>query len=206
MMRLLLAIVIGVSVSFGLFYFMAYLIAGGDDRNDEPKEQIRVEVFTTPPKTTTQTKRRVPPPPPPPPKVPPKVPEPEPENDDVDTDGMAFDQPNVNVGNDAVTLTGPGSGIGRDGDAQPIVRIEPKYPMQAQRNGTEGWVRLSFSINELGGVEDIKIIEAQPKRVFNRAAKRALKRWKYKPKVVDGKALKQTGLTVQLDFSMEKDE
>jgi protein TonB len=64
---------------------------------------------------------------------------------------------------------------------------------------------LRFSIDEVGGVTDIEIIEAQPKRVFNRAAKRALKRWKYKPKVVDGKTIKQTGLTVQLDFSMEKD-
>jgi protein TonB len=205
MIRLLLAIVVGASVSFGLFYFMAYLIAEGDDRNDEVKEQIRVEVFTTPPKTTTQTKRRVPPPPPPPPKVPPKAPEPEPENNDVDADGFQFNAPSVNVGNDAVSLSGPGAGIGRDGDAQPIVRIEPKYPMQAQRNGTEGWVRLRFSIDEVGGVTDIEIIEAQPKRVFNRAAKRALKRWKYKPKVVDGKTIKQTGLTVQLDFSMEKD-
>jgi protein TonB len=205
MIRLLLAMLIGSSVSFGLFYFMALLIAGGDDRNAEVKEQIRVEVFTKPPKSTTQTKRRVPPPPPPPPKVPPKAPEPEPENNDVDANAFQFNAPSVNVGNDSIGLAGPGSGLGRDGDAQPIVRIEPKYPMQAQRNGTEGWVRLSFSINEVGGVEDISIIEAKPKRVFNRAAKRALKRWKYKPKVVEGKTIKQTGLTVQLDFSMEKD-
>jgi len=205
MIRILLAIVVGASVSFTLFFFMAYLISSSDRPDEEKKEDIRVEVYTTPPKSTTQTKRRVPPPPPPPPKVPPKAPEPEPENDDVDANAFQFNAPNVNVGNDAVSLTGPGSGIGRDGDAAPIVRIEPKYPMQAQRNGTEGWVKLSFSINEVGGVEDIKVIDAKPKRVFNREARRALKRWKYKPKVVDGKTIKQTGLVVQLDFSMEKD-
>jgi protein TonB len=205
MIRILLALVIGGSVTFGLFFFMAFLIAESGGNKEEPKEQIRVEVYTTPPKSTTQTKRRVPPPPPPPPKAPPKAPEPEPENDDVDSSGFKFDAPSVNVGNDAVALNGPGAGIGRDGDATPIVRIEPKYPMQAQRNGIEGWVKLSFSINEVGGVEDVEIIDAKPKRVFNREAKRALKRWKYKPKIVDGKAIKQTGLSVQLDFSMEKD-
>jgi protein TonB len=206
MIRLLLSIVIGSSVSFGLFWFMALLIAGGDDRNAEVKESFRVELLTSPPKSTTQTKRRVPPPPPPPPKVPPKAPEPEPENTDVDASGFQFNAPSVDVGGDAVSLSGPGAGIGRDGDATPIVRIEPKYPMQAQRNGTEGWVRLSFSINEVGGVEDIVVLEAKPKRVFDRAAKRALKRWKYKAKMVEGKAIKQTGLSIQLDFTMESDD
>jgi protein TonB len=205
MIRLLLAIVIGASVSFGLFFFMALLISGGDDRNAEVKETIRVELLTTPPKSSTQTKRRVPPPPPPPPKVPPKAPEPEPENTEVDSNAFQFNGPQIDVGGDALTLSGPGAGIGRDGDATPIVRIEPKYPMAAQRNGTEGWVRLSFSINEVGGVEDIVVTESKPKRVFDRAAKRALKRWKYKPKMVEGKPFKQTGLSIQLDFTMESD-
>ena len=124
MIRLLLSVVIGASVSFGLFYFMAFLIASSGRGNEDPPEDIRVDVFTTPPKSTTQTKRRVPPPPPPPPKVPPKAPEPEPENDDVDANAFQFNAPSVNVGNDAVSLSGPGSGLGRDGDAAPIVRID----------------------------------------------------------------------------------
>jgi protein TonB len=206
MIRLLLSIVIGSSVSFGLFYFMALLISGGENRNADVKEEIRVELLTAPPKSNVQTKRRVPPPPPPPPKAPPKVPEPEPDNADLDSSSLQFNIPSVDVGNGSMSLTGPGSGIGRDGDATPIVRIEPKYPMTAQRNGTEGWVKLSFSINVVGGVEDVVVIEAEPKRVFNREAKRALKRWKYKAKIVDGKPVRQTGLTVQLDFSMEQDE
>jgi len=57
--------------------------------------------------------------------------------------------------------------------------------------------------NEIGGVEDVKVIEAQPKRIFDKEARRALRKWKYKPKVVDGKAMKQPGLTVQLDFKMD---
>ncbi|AWB69059.1 energy transducer TonB [Saccharobesus litoralis] len=89
-----------------------------------------------------------------------------------------------------------------NGDAAPIVRVEPRYPAAAARNGIEGWVSLQFSINELGAVEDVLVIEAQPKRVFDREAKRALSRWKYKPQVIDGVPQKQTGLTVKLEFNM----
>jgi protein TonB len=91
----------------------------------------------------------------------------------------------------------------KDGDATPIVRIEPRYPMKAAREGKEGWVQMSFSIDTLGGVTDIKVIKSQPKRIFDREAKKALAKWKYKPKIVDGKPIVQTGLTVQLDFKMQ---
>ena len=49
----------------------------------------------------------------------------------------------------------------------------------------------------------MNVIDAEPKRVFDKEAKRALRKWKYKPKVVDGKAMKQVGLTVRLDFNMD---
>lgn len=95
------------------------------------------------------------------------------------------------------------SGI-TNADVAPIVRVEPQYPMSALRQGIEGWVRLSFSINPLGQVTDINVVEAQPKRVFDRAASRALKRWKYRPKIENGQPVSQSGLSVQLDFNMQK--
>ncbi|MBE0386682.1 periplasmic protein TonB [Pseudoalteromonas luteoviolacea DSM 6061] len=112
--------------------------------------------------------------------------------------------PSINIGGTAGGLSGPGD-FGRDGEATPIVRIEPKYPPQAARDGKEGWVQLEFTINELGGVEDIKVIAAEPKRIFNREAQRALRKWKYRPKIVDGKPQKQFGIQVQLDFKLNQD-
>lgn len=203
MVRFLVSILLGGAISFGLFVFMAYLIADGATRNDEQKEQIQVEIFTTPPKSSVQERKRVPPPPPPPPKTPPKPAQPEPEQQNSDPSALQFNIPSVNVGGTDVGLSGPGSALGRDGDATPIVRIEPKYPVQAARDGKEGWVRLSFTIDELGGVTDIKVIEAQPKRIFDREARRALRKWKYKPKIVDGKAIRQPGMSVQLDFTLD---
>ncbi len=202
MVRLLVSILLGAAVTFALFSFMAFLISSGDRKEEEKLENIIVEVNTTPPKSAAEQRRRVPPPPPPPPKQPPKPQAPEPEVNN-DSGGLTFNMPGVQLAGANAGISAPGAGFGRDGDATPIVRIEPKYPIQAARDGKEGWVRLSFTINEIGGVEDVKVIEAQPKRIFDKEARRALRKWKYKPKVVDGKAMRQPGLTVQLDFKMD---
>jgi protein TonB len=201
MVRFLVSILLGAAVTFALFSFMAFLVSSGDRVKEEQLENIIVEVNTTPPKSAAERRQRVPPPPPPPPKTPPKPQAPEPETNN-NSGGLTFNMPGVQLAGANAGISAPGAGFGRDGDATPIVRIEPKYPIQAARDGKEGWVKLSFTINEIGGVEDVTVIEAEPKRIFNKEAKRALRKWKYKPKVVDGKAMKQPGLTVQLDFKM----
>jgi protein TonB len=88
------------------------------------------------------------------------------------------------------------------GDARPIVRVEPKYPTIAARDGTEGWVKLSFSITPSGTVNNIQVLDAQPKRTFNQAARRALAKWKYKPNIQAGKAQAQDGMMVMLNFKL----
>ena len=203
MVRFLVSILLGAAITFLLFSFMAFLVASSDARPEEPEETIVVEVNTTPPKSAAEQRRRVPPPPPPPPKTPPKPQAPEPETNN-NSGGVSFSMPNVNLGGANTGLSDPSAGFGRDGEATPIVRINPKYPIQAARDGKEGWVKLSFTINEIGGVEDVKVIDAKPKRIFDKEAKRALRKWKYRPKVVDGKPVKQFNITVQLDFNMEK--
>jgi protein TonB len=203
MIRFLFSLIAGGTVTFGLFFFMAFLISGGDKRAEDEKEKIIVEIMTNPPESKVQQRRRVPPPPPPPPKQPPKPQPPQPDNSNPDPGALSFNMPSINVAGSAGSLSGPGA-FGKDGDATPIVRIEPKYPVQAARDGKEGWVQLSFTINEIGGVEDVKVINAEPKRLFDREAKRALRKWKYRPKIVDGKAIKQPGLQVQLDFKINQ--
>jgi len=164
MVRFLVSILLGVAVTFGLFVFMAFLISGGAKRNDNSDEQIIIDIVSTPPKSNVQERRRVPPPPPPPPKTPPKPQAPEPEMSN-DNAGMTFNVPGVQISGASAGMDAPGAGFGKDGEATPIVRIEPKYPIQAARDGKEGWVQLSFSINAIGGVEDVKVINAKPKRI-----------------------------------------
>jgi len=203
MVRLLLSLVVGAVITFFLYVLMAFLIGGDDTFTNAKKDQIVIEINSTPPESKAQTRVRVPPPPPPPPPEPPKAPVAEPEQ--TDTGGaIGFNLPSVDVGGASSGLGDPSSAMMRDGDATPIVRIEPKYPVQAARDGLQGWVKMRFTILEDGSVGDVTVVEAEPKRVFDREAIRALKRWKYSPKVVDGKAVQQPGIMVQLDFSLDQ--
>ena len=94
------------------------------------------------------------------------------------------------------------SGQQQNTSALPIVRVTPNYPSKAAAEGVEGWVQLSFTIDEIGKVIDVEVVDAKPKRMFNREAKKALRKWKYRPKVVDGIAVKQFGQSVVLEFSI----
>lgn len=88
--------------------------------------------------------------------------------------------------------------------ARPVIRIDPNYPADAARDGIEGWVTLSFDLTPQGSVTNINVIEAQPKRTFNREAKRALAKWKYQPKLENGVPVAQSGLQVMLTFALEQ--
>jgi len=202
MVRLLLSLFFGAVITFFLYVLMAFLVDGDDAFTNAKKEQIVIEINSTPPETKAQTRVRVPPPPPPPPPEPPKQQMvQDSQTNDVGTIG--FNAPTVDIGGADAGLNDPSSAMMRDGDATPIVRIEPKYPPQAARDGINGWVKLRFSIMPDGSVDEIEVIDAQPKRVFDREAIRAMKRWKYSAKVENGVALKQTGLTIQLDFNLD---
>lgn len=78
----------------------------------------------------------------------------------------------------------------------------PTYPIDAARNRIEGYVRMSFDISESGEPVNIKVIKSVPEQVFDKAAIKALSKWKYAPKVVNGVAVIQKGLKVQLDFKL----
>ncbi|MGJ8682168.1 M56 family metallopeptidase [Paraglaciecola sp.] len=86
--------------------------------------------------------------------------------------------------------------------AKPILRIEPKYPIQAVKNKQEGSVILEFDITSTGNVDNVKVIDSFPDGVFDKVAKDALVQWEYKPRIQGGQAQRQTGLKVQLDFRM----
>lgn len=203
MVRLLASVILGLVVTFALFVFMNFLISGGPKRVDNKTQNIVVDMVMAKPKTNVQQRQRTPPPPPPKPKTPPKIERSQPQDSNPDVGGIQLDAPSVDLGNGGAGLSAPGSGMSRDGEATPIVRIEPKYPISAARDGKEGWVKLSFTIDEVGNTADIRVIDSDPPRVFDREAIRALRKWRYKPKIVDGKAVPQPGITVQLDFKLD---
>ncbi len=89
-----------------------------------------------------------------------------------------------------------------ESEVTPIVRINPKYPMAALDRGVSGWVELEFTITAKGTVKDIEITRASHKRLFGRAAKRAIARWKFRPRMIDGVAVERRATQV-IEFHLE---
>ena len=67
----------------------------------------------------------------------------------------------------------------------------------------DGWVELMFDIDENGDPVNIIVVDSDSGDIFDKEAIRALSKWKYKPKIVDGGAVAQRGLKVRLDFKAE---
>jgi protein TonB len=89
-----------------------------------------------------------------------------------------------------------------DQQPRPLVRVDPRYPAPAAAKGIEGFVSLSFGVSASGEVVDIEIVDAEPRNTFERAAKQALRKWRYQPKMVSGSAIAMDGLKVRLDFNL----
>ncbi|MEE8107736.1 MAG: energy transducer TonB [Gammaproteobacteria bacterium] len=92
-----------------------------------------------------------------------------------------------------------------DTDVVSIVRINPRYPAEALNQGIEGWVETEFTITEDGLVEDIVVVHSSHKRLVRKEAVRAIKKWKFRPRTIDGQPVARRGQQV-VEFSMESAE
>lgn len=84
-------------------------------------------------------------------------------------------------------------------NVHPVYRIEPKYPIQAAKEGIEGSVVLKFDIKGDGNVTNVEVVNGKPAYVFDKTALTALKQWRYQ---ATGKETKN--LLVQLDYLMDE--
>ena len=71
-------------------------------------------------------------------------------------------------------------------DAQITRMVPPKYPLQAARDNQQGWVEVEFTVTTDGRVSNAQVVDAQPRRVFDRAAIEAVSRWQFKPALING--------------------
>ena len=105
----------------------------------------------------------------------------------------------------------------RDGEYIPLFKVTPIYPRRAQERGIMGYAVVAFTITETGTVENAEPLEGMcgdptnPETVFracsifNSAAKRASVKLKYKPKIVDGKAVRVDNVPHKFTFLLEED-
>ena len=85
--------------------------------------------------------------------------------------------------------------------ATPVVRIEPVYPVPAARDGISGWITLSFTVTATGQVSGIRVLNTSHRGLFDKEARRAVKRWRYRPQIIDGR-LQPFTTSIRLDFNL----
>jgi len=200
MVRHLTAAVFAFGVTFGLFYVMQALILGHETKLDKIVG-TNIDFVRLKKESEVETRKRKmpekeePEQPPPPPDL--SMSASDKPNQDLAEMAFAIDV-NVDVGNANVAIAAS------DSDVVPIVRVNPQYPLRASEKGIEGWVAVEFTISKTGTVKNPRVIGNYPNSIFDREALKAIRKWKYNPKIEDGEPVERPGVKVRLTFELDK--
>jgi protein TonB len=189
-MRYLSAMILGVIISLALFFLMQALIDSGEQDYRASNEGQIMEFIRIKDDENLSFKDRIKPKKPTPPKEPPPPPKLIVEKQAKPTvNKIKIEIPNI----DLPTIAGGGPFLGNwqgnplaEGDVLPIVRIDPQWPREALAKGIEGYVVVEVTIASDGSVRGASIIESVPKRMFDRNVIRAVLKWKFKPRIING--------------------
>ncbi len=64
--------------------------------------------------------------------------------------------------------------------------VEPKLPSRYASRRMSGWVELRFRVTTNGRTDNIEVLAAEPHNLFEKAAIKAVSKWRFKPVYVDG--------------------
>jgi len=99
---------------------------------------------------------------------------------------------------------GSGSSSGRlTRRAKVLERIPPEYPASAIREGREGYTILRLFIDERGQLLQSKCLKGD--RLLCKAAEKSVRKWKFAPKLVNGRP-EFDKMTVVIHFKLEEKE
>ncbi len=198
--RYIFAIVSGTLVSLSLLFIMHLLIEFGESALSTPRDRHTLEFVRIKRNENLNTEDITPEKPPKPPEVPPDIPPQDMDNIDPNAPTINIAPPTVAAN---VDIGGPGAMNIAEGDYLPIVRVAPVYPARALSRGVEGYVDMSFTVTSTGTVKD-PIIMFSTSSLFDRAATRAVLKFKYKPRVVDGQPVEVSGVKTRITFKIEE--
>ncbi|HAU09805.1 MAG TPA: energy transducer TonB [Gammaproteobacteria bacterium] len=189
-----------VMITFGLFFFMQALIATGEGL-DEPLNVVKI-VDSTMPEIELEVIEEI--------DKPELIEEITEVVEEVERQVTISDGPDLNIDRSQVQMdTGlelsNASISATDGDYLPLVAIAPQYPSRAAQRGIQGWCLVSFTVNGLGNVveETITVVDAEPANIFDRSSQRAAARFKFQPRVVDGKGVEVAGVQYLFRYELE---
>jgi protein TonB len=198
--RYIFSIVVGSVITLSLIFVMHLLIEHAEDAISKERTKHQLDFVRVKRNETLNTEDFTPEKPPKPPEVPPEVP---PQDmDSVDPNAPTINVPPPTVSAD-VDIGGPGGMNIAEGDYLPIVRVAPVYPARALSRGVEGYVDMGFTVTTTGTVKD-PVVLFSTSSLFERAATRAVLKFKYKPRVVDGVPVDVPNVKTRITFKIEQ--
>lgn len=89
-----------------------------------------------------------------------------------------------------------------DRDAILLAISNPMYPYSAEKARIEGHVVVAMNVGRDGKVDDVWVVEASPAGYFEDDALRAAKKFKYRPRIKNGKKVMAANLKYRWDFDL----
>jgi protein TonB len=88
--------------------------------------------------------------------------------------------------------------LGASAQMHPVSKVDPEFPREAQLASIDkGRVKARLTLDATGEVTRVDIVDANPRRVFDRAVTRSLSQWRYEPGA-PGRTVE-----VELDFKLQ---
>ena len=195
-------ILVPIFVTLTIFFIIQGIISQGSGLEKRAGNPNFVDFIRVKEDDTLQERKRTIPDKPPTPKRPPQPQIELDVNKPPPVAKLDFEMPDFSLPTDfsgafLSNLESMGSGISQ---LIPIVKVAPRCPREAQINGINGSVKMLLNVSNTGRVNRVTIQSFEPSRVFNSEAIKAVKRWQFKPKTIDGIAVDQKGELI-VEFS-----
>jgi periplasmic protein TonB len=228
-MRLALSFLGACAVALALFALMLYMVAPPSSQpSDEPvtvANFVRLDGESS--QAATRSRQQAPQPPQAPPTQAPPAPTPLAAAPSATLPTLDLPLPNLSsalsvasaptpslsgLAAAAASAAPPGAAAGSESAGQPgavesevmpLNDVSPDYPRYALQRGIQGHVKLAFTINRAGAVENLRVLEASPANVFEREARRAAVRWRFAPRTENGLAVAREAVKT-LYFRLEE--
>ena len=72
------------------------------------------------------------------------------------------------------------SAFAAPGESQVVSKVDPEFPREAAVAGVDkGMVKARMTIDATGEVTRVEVLDAQPRRVFDRAVVKTLSQWRF---------------------------
>ncbi|WP_427449862.1 energy transducer TonB [Litorimonas sp. WD9-15] len=108
-----------------------------------------------------------------------------------------FEAPKIDAQNFKIAVS--------DRDAQPLVRIPPIFPPRFLQGDNSGFCKVRFDVSPEGQPFNVETTLCTSNQLKSATIK-SVQKWKYNPKIVDGRSVSRSGVesTIRFDLSDER--